>query len=224
MHKISGIRFLILASVISQLTLSLTVLETSAQTRQPASTWQRIMNILLPPRQRQRPISRPIQQGALCFIAPSNQVVYSTRPMFLWKGNLKKVAVVNSGRDDYFWSDDKINEQKNFVIYAGEKELQPGQSYEWHGFIGKNPALLASFQVMDTQRRQVMDSELKALEVQLNAKGASKETIALERANYFIKQELWSDVLREAYSVPNPSPELSQILQKLPNELCEGAS
>jgi hypothetical protein len=44
---------------------------------------------------------------------------------------------------------------------------------------------------------------LRQLEERL--KGASAETMALEKANYFAKQELRSDALRELYSVPKPS-------------------
>lgn len=221
-NKISSKSVSILVGIISILVLPL-MTSSSAQMKQQGLSWQRILKALFSPSRPQHPISRPIQQVSLCFIAPNNQTIYSTRPLLLWKGNLKKVAVTNLGRDDYFWSDDKINGQKNFVVYGGQ-ELKPGQSYEWHGFIGENPAILASFQVMDAQRRSFIDNELKALETQLKANRVSKETIALERANYFVKKELWSDVLQEAYSVPNPSSELLQILQKLPDDLCKGAS
>ncbi|KYC35451.1 hypothetical protein WA1_06395 [Scytonema hofmannii PCC 7110] len=223
-RKKNGICTLMLAGVASMLVFPvlMTPETTSAQTTQQSFSWQTVFDSLFG-RRKQRPISRPIQQGALCFIAPSHQkAIYSTRPLFLWKGTLKKIAVANLGSNNYFWSE-KISGQKSFVTYAAKDKLQPGESYEWQGFIGENPAILAPFQVMDSQQRQVVNNELKALETRSQAKNANKEEVALERANYFVQKELWSDALQEAYSVPNPSTELSQLLQKLPDELCKSS-
>ena len=44
--------------------------------------------------------------------------------------------------------------------------------------------------------------------------GASAETIALERANYFAKKELWLDALRELYSLPKLSAELTRAIAR----------
>jgi hypothetical protein len=41
------------------------------------------------------------------------------------------------------------------------------------------------------------------------------EKMALEKANYFAEQELWSDALRELYSVPNPSAELKDAIAQI---------
>jgi Domain of Unknown Function (DUF928) len=221
-HRKIGIRPLILTAVTLILTFPqlLMTLETiSANSKKQQLSWQRVLGSIFR-RNIQRPTSRPVKNGDLCFIAPANQKpIYSNRPLFLWKGNFKKIAVANLNNDNPFW-ETNISAQKSFVIYTAKDELQPGKTYEWHGYL-ESPVLLARFQVMDAQQRQVVSDELKALEKQLQAKNANKQTIALERAKYFADKELWSDALQEAYSVSNPSAELSQILRDLPNQLCK---
>ncbi|MBW4510741.1 MAG: hypothetical protein KME64_30120 [Scytonematopsis contorta HA4267-MV1] len=229
MHKNIGFRSLILLGVTS--ILASTAVFTSAQTtparKNPqASSWPAILQRI---RRRQQPISRPLK-GAVCFISPQHnnpesskpqpKPIYSSRPLFLWNGNISKIALSNPGSDNYFW-ENKKTQQKNFVTYEGQDELKPGNSYEWIGFRGKTPIILSQFKIMDAQQRQLITNELKALETRLRAEGANKETIALNRADYFIGKELWSDVFQEIYSIPNPSPELLGELQKLPKEICE---
>jgi hypothetical protein len=71
---------------------------------------------------------------------------------------------------------------------------------------------------MEAQQRQRIIVDLWTLERQLQ--GASREEIALAKANYFAQRQLWSDVLQQAYSVQNPSAELAKFVQKLPTQLC----
>lgn len=62
-------------------------------------------------------------------------------------------------------------------------------------------------------------AELPQLEERVE--GASQETIALEKANYFAGKELWSDALRELSSVPTPSVELKNAIALLQaHDLC----
>lgn len=186
--------------------------------KQPNSGWQTVFSAMR--RRRQRPVSRPLEIGSICFISPVNQgLVYSNRPFFVWKGNLKKIAVTNFGSDDLLWQNE-IKGKNSFVSYTGKVNLLPGESYEWRGFIGENPAVLADFQMMDKQQRQVVTNDLKSLEIRLNKKGSNKQVMALEKAKYFVNKELWSDALQEAYSIPNPPAELSQLLRDFPNQMC----
>lgn len=60
--------------------------------------------------------------------------------------------------------------------------------------------------MMKAEDRDRISAELKELESKPNA---------LERINYFSQKQLWSDVLREIYSVPNPSPELKQTINQI---------
>ena len=66
---------------------------------------------------------------------------------------------------------------------------------------------------MEQQQRDRISAELTQLQAQLQ--DASEETIALEKANYFVKQELWADALRELYSVSNPSPTLTAAIKEI---------
>jgi hypothetical protein len=223
-HKETGIRSLILTGVglmlvLPQLLMTPESILANSKKQQPSS-WQSILaKIFL--RQPRQPISRPIKNGDLCFISPTNQKpIYSIHPLFLWKGNFRRIAVANLGSKE-FLGEIKHNKQKSFISYGGKEKLQPGEVYQWYGFIGENPAIVAEFEVMNPQQRQVMSGDLKKLERQLQVKGANKEIIALHKVQYFIDQELWSDAIQEAYSVPNPSTELSQMLRDLPENLCK---
>ena len=45
--------------------------------------------------------------------------------------------------------------------------------------------------------------------------------IVLGRIDYFVEKQLWSDVLREIYSVENPSPELKELITQIQsNDFC----
>ncbi|HAJ58363.1 MAG TPA: hypothetical protein DCP31_03070, partial [Cyanobacteria bacterium UBA8543] len=68
--------------------------------------------------------------------------------------------------------------------------------------------------------RDQIKMQLQNLEKELQAKGASAEEIAMQRAQFFVQQNLWSDVLQAAYSVKNPSPALTEMIEALPNKLC----
>ncbi|KYC41771.1 hypothetical protein WA1_17225 [Scytonema hofmannii PCC 7110] len=214
-NKISGIRFLMcvsFASISVIPTLAIAPEITRGQTSIYVSSWQNMFHWLVK-RKKQRPISR----GDLCLISP-NEKIYSTQPLFLWKGNLKKIEVSEVDGNKYAW---KPNiEQKTSVTYTGKEALQPGNSYKWEGFLGDNPAIFANFQIMDEQERLVISNELKALEKQLQAKKADEKTVALEKAQFFAEKELWSDVLQQVYSVPKASSELLQIRKDLPEKLC----
>ena len=78
---------------------------------------------------------------------------------------------------------------------------------------------------MEAQKRDHITNDLTKLEERREKQGASAEKIALEKANYFAQQELWSDALREIYAVPNPSAELTRIIQQIPSTVyCDTAA
>ncbi|MUG97660.1 hypothetical protein F7734_37230 [Scytonema sp. UIC 10036] len=217
-NKSARIRFLTwvgLALIAVVPALLITPEITIGQTRTYVSSWSDVFHWLVK-RKKQRPISRDPKRS-LCLVTP-NEKIYSTQPLFLWKGNLKKIAVSKVRSDNNFWSLSDV-EQKNLAIYTGET-LQPGSSYEWKGFLGDNPTIFSTFQIMDEQERQVITNELKILEKQLQAKKADEQTVDLEKAQFFADKELWSDVLQQVYSVPKASGELLQIRKDVPEKLC----
>ncbi|GAB4203608.1 MAG: hypothetical protein Fur006_58080 [Coleofasciculaceae cyanobacterium] len=168
---------------------------------------------------------RPI--SGLCAIAPVKlvdrdakqeenreiQKVWSDRPLFLWNsqgGTVEKIELFLEKSDTALWSRE-FPEGATSIIYDG-KPLQPGQTYEWQ-LTAPFPQAQPLFRVMDSQEREEIKVGLKQLEEKF--KGASTEKIALEKANYFAEQELWSDALRELYSVPNPSAELRDAIAQI---------
>lgn len=189
-------------------------------TRQRPLFWTNISQVLFakkPPINPRKGGSR----GDLCMISPDaprqTRIVWSDRPLFLWQGQVKKIELTNISNNTKFWDQtvEKIQQQ----TYTG-KPLQPGKTYKWEVFIGDSPAKFVKFRIMESQQRDRITAELNALENQLKAKGANAEAIALAKAEYFAKYNLWSDVLQQAYSVQQPSAELAKIIEEIPQRLC----
>lgn len=217
LNKMTGIRLLMLAGLASVSivpALLITPEITIGQTKVQKTSLTGIIDWLLG-KKKERPISR----GDLCLVSPNGKI-YSTNPMFLWQGKLKKIAVAKLPNRQNFWDLENIG-QNNLAIYSGEEALQPGKKYQWKAFLGENPSLLANFQLMDAQERQQITDELKILEQRLQTQGADEKTIALEKADFFTKHGLWSDVLQQLYSVPNLSKELPPEKTNLLKKLCE---
>lgn len=189
---------------------------------QQTFSWTIISQVLFgkkPPIQPRKGGSRdPV---SICMVSPDapiqGRIVWSDRPVFIWKGSVQKIAVRLVGSEEDIWSQSVGGIQsKN---YTGEA-LQPGQRYDWLVFYGKSPNKFVSFQVMDAQQRDRITTQLRTLEKRLKAKGVNTEAIATAKANFFADRQLWSDVLQQAYSVEKPSPELDRIRKDIPDHLC----
>jgi hypothetical protein len=154
----------------------------------------------------------------VCMISPNasdeTRIVWSDRPLFIWKGKVNTIAIRRKGSTTYLWSQNITGVES--TTYTG-RPLAPGQSYEWV----VNDNTFVPFQVMKAQPRKQIAEKLTSLEKQQLAQGASPETIALAKANYFAQTELWSDALQETFSVPKPSANLVKIRQDLVVELCK---
>jgi hypothetical protein len=167
--------------------------------------------------------------GGICAIAPAKlgdrdakeedtQIpleVWSDRPLFLWNikgGTAQRIELSRDGNKGILWY--QHIERETRAVYDG-KPLEPGQSYVWELFASVPYPVRTRvlFQVMEPEKRDRISVELTQLEERL--KGASAETIALEKANYFAKEGLWSDALQELYSVPKPSAELRDAIALL---------
>jgi hypothetical protein len=198
---------------------------TEAQRTYLALSWGDIWNVLRGKRK-----SGGSRGGAICEIAPVKlvdrnakeetqdiQEVWSESPLFLWTikgGTAQKIQLFVYRNEELLWSPEiKAGETK--VVYDG-KPLQPGQIYEWQlSALAPVPTKSSGvrFKFMDSQKRDRITAELRQLEERLE--GASAETMALEKANYFAERGLWSDALRELYSVPKPSVELRDAIALL---------
>ncbi|MCC5610473.1 hypothetical protein LC612_27915 [Nostoc sp. CHAB 5834] len=185
---------------------------------QQTFSWANISRILFskkPPVEPRKGGSRPTH--AICMVSPDApakpRIVWSDRPLFIWKGRVQTIAVrpINSEQD--LWNQ-PVTQTQN-ITYQGQP-LQPGQTYEWV----VNSSAFVPFQIMETQQRDHITAELKTLENQLQAQGADIEAITLTKAKYFADSNLWSDALQQAYSVQEPSDGLQKMIKNIHN-LCD---
>ena len=141
-------------------------------------------------------------------------LVWSTQPVFFWKGEMKGIEVRHIRSDKLMWSQN-LEPTTNSIIYQGEP-LQPGKAYFWREILPDKEALSRrSFRMMKAEDRDRISAELKQLESKLKTEGVSADQIVLRRVEYFADKELWSDVFREIYSVQNPSPKLKELIKQI---------
>ena len=154
----------------------------------------------------------------VCMVSPDaprvQRKVWSDRPLFLWQGYASTIAVRHQGSKTNLWIHPAVHTQN--ITYTGEL-LQPGQVYEWV----VNNRQFIPFQVMNKEERDRISTDLQNIEKQLQSTGANTEVIALAKANYFAENNLWSDVLQQVYSVPEPSDELTAFRQDIVHSLCK---
>ncbi len=143
--------------------------------------------------------------------------IWSEQPLFLWQGKMKGIEVREMRTNQQLW-EQPLEPTTNSILYQG-KELQPGIAYYWRNTIPlEELPTKISFRLMDDQKRNQVTADLTALESKLKANDASAERIALERVNYFINKQLWSDALREIYLMPNPPAEGTDVIDKINNK------
>ena len=188
-----------------------------------ALSWGDIWNKLR--RKKGRRGSRSGDEINFCMISPgklkdtdkekASLKVWSTQPVFVWKGEIKGIEVRHIRSNKLIWSQ-SVNPQTQNLIYQGEEPLQPGEAYLWREKLPDNQVpSRVSFRIMKPEERNSISTELNKLESNLKAKGASQEEIILARIEYFAKKQLWSDVFQQVYSVKNPSPKLEQKVKQI---------
>lgn len=74
---------------------------------------------------------------------------------------------------------------------------------------------------MDGNERDRITAELTHLENRMKQYNATAEMIAYTKAKYFARNNLWANVLQEAYAVKNPSSALSKFIQTIPEKFCK---
>ena len=165
-------------------------------------------------------------QKPICLISPDapsqTRIIWNTKPFFLWEGDIKKIAVAIPGNKEYLKTQIVTGNQS--ANYTG-KPLEPGQTYRWLIFLnereGTSPTMFVPFKIVEAPQRNRISAELRLLERLQKNEGADAENIAVTKAEYFAQKGLLSDSLQQFYSVPNPSPELLQIIEDIPNQLCK---
>ncbi|MBD2510073.1 DUF928 domain-containing protein [Nostoc muscorum FACHB-395] len=176
-----------------------------------------------PPIQPRKGGSRPTVRSTndICMISPdkpeTTRIVWSDRPLFIWQGQVNKIVVLNKNTGKK-WTQ-PVTETQSISTYTADKPLQPGETYEWVVSYDANLSLSVKFQVMEAQQRDRITADLQNLEKQLKAENKDPEAITLAKAKYFAENQLWSDVLQQAYSVQFRSDELQKMIKNIDN-LC----
>ena len=158
----------------------------------------------------------------LCLVSPNQLIdvnsqaksieeIWHQKPLFVWQsGKLKAVSLKDENRT--YWQQEVNNTQTN-LLYNG-KPLQPGTTYTLVVF-NPHETALKRIQVVAPDKHQKIAADLVEIENQLKSEGADREEIALEKADYFAKLQMWSDVIWELYSIPHPSDELKETLEQI---------
>jgi hypothetical protein len=169
-------------------------------------------------------------RGDVCLVSPAPGepgLIWSDRPLFVWELRTPDsitidhllITVVNFDSRELIWSQELPPDMKS-IIYAGQG-LQPGQDYavSISSRTDDNPDRYL-FQITEPEQQQQITTQLQILEQQLQASGATAETIAIQKAQYLIDQGFTSDGFQVLYAVENPSAELTQTLQIFISQQC----
>lgn len=171
--------------------------------------------------------NRFISRGeSVCLISPGNsgeQLVWSDRPLFIWRGEMMTPTEINlytAGNDlneQPVWTE-TILPNTNTITYTGQ--LQPGSTYDWE-LVSDDNTYRKTMQLMEQPQREAIAAELTSITNNLQDSNATAEDIAIAKADYFISQKLGSDALQELYSVENPSADLAEQISNIEQQLCE---
>ncbi|MGA7935198.1 MAG: hypothetical protein WCA35_16740 [Kovacikia sp.] len=167
-------------------------------------------------------------KGQLCLLVPAQadkpEGMWHDRPLFVWRGLELTIGLRQAGSETVFWrrSLSQPGTLVNQIQYTGPP-LQPGQSYELLLFsspTAAQPGRPQPFTVMSASKRAPVTTALQALTAKLAKEKASEETIAQERARYFLDHDLQTDALQEVYRVKKASAALSQVATDISERLC----
>ncbi len=150
----------------------------------------------------------------------ASKQVWSLQPLLVWQLQGTQVDAVQLsawGELEPLWRREP-SPGTTQVLYDGPP-LEPGRTYEWELVVADPLGTGAlgdwvEFTVMPADERAQVARDLAQLEARVAAT-ASEEAIALRRATYFAERALWSDALRELYSVAEPSPTLAAARAQL---------
>lgn len=191
-----------------------------------ASAWSSFLRWFQP---RKPPFAgRPTRQDATCIISPilvngeTVVKIWNDRPSIVWRGKgTRKIEMTQQGNKKSILEQAINSENQAGQVQYTKGTLQPESVYTWRLLdIDLDPTQTRQFQPIAASQRNKITAELKALQSQLESKGASPEAIALRRAEFFIQKDLGSDAVQELFAVKNPSEELKKTIDKITDEIC----
>lgn len=221
-----NLRGLLSSSVLPLVAIASSCLTVPSAIAQPQLSWQGVTNRMFGGKEPRAPGSggrggsRPAN---LCWITPTD-MVWNSRPQLVWSGSFRAVGVRPVGTETLLWRSIAPVDNKLHRLEYGGTPLEPGKAYEWVFFFSENantPMLRVPFQLVDANQQTTIKTDLAKLNAPDQKQKTNAEALALQRANYFAQQQLWSDVLQEVYSVKNPSPELQQTAQAIEKQICQ---
>ena len=163
--------------------------------------------------------------GDLCLISPNTLVntessensygkyvtIWHQNPLFMWQsGSISKIILKNDAGVQW---EKTLEPSSRYIFYDG-KPLELGKTYKLIVF-APHETELYQIKVVNSEQHQQITADL--LTKPLEAKGVNPEEIALVKANYFLERQMWSDVLWELYSIPNPTDKLKTTLEQVNN-------
>ena len=175
--------------------------------------WERI---------RRKKVAGGSRSDNLCIVSPNllidresqaNNIkeIWHQQPLFIWRSNKLK-AVGLKDENSISWQQE-VKATQTSLFYNG-KPLKPGNTYTLVVFKPYETEF-QNLQLVTPDRHQKIAADLAKIENQLKSEGANKEEIALQKADYFARLQMWSDVFWQLYSVPNPSDELKATLEEV---------
>lgn len=202
------------------------------------ATWDHVFeSFLFPERNNEPPESQPGgsrgTEDMICSLAPLDQETYlklenqvwNNRPIFVWTGKVERIELYAETSGNLIWKQ-TVTPEKNQISYTGEP-LKSGESYKLYLYDVSDPepsyppSVALDFKVVEAEKSQQITQALNQLETQLQQNKATPEAIALARAEYFAKQQLWSDVVMESVLVKSPPSGLTELLEtKIPELVC----
>lgn len=162
-----------------------------------------------------------VSRGNLCVLSPGvlgkTNMIWSSQPLFLWRGEVSNLLVRDYDTDEIIWQRSDLT-GKEQVAFNGEP-LQSGQAYIWEAS-NAEIAVRYEFVVKPSAERQLIAAELANDENLQNSK-LSRDHSVLTTAQYFGKKGLWSDLFQVLYSTDGSSVDMNQYLDFLSDFICK---
>lgn len=224
MFKSVGISMLLVPAVLSA-GMSVQLEAASAQTIQSGlsetdSSFRQLLRRIF--RDDEWQDSPTISSGELCLLAPAmaeqETLVWHEGPIFVWQGEIAKMAVVDSVNNAVMWEYEPPSQQK-FIRYDGEP-LQLGRLYHWQAYNDVSlttPIAFASFEVMSRAQQQLVANGLAIAESKVAGITATK----LARVEYFALRGLPMDALQSLFLVDSTDIDIVEARQETVDRLCE---
>jgi hypothetical protein len=138
-------------------------------------------------------------QDSICMLSPifnSNAVhrLWTRQPLIVWAGYSSAFQLVDTQSKKIVWQKKVGKESGRIKI---DVPLESGKSYTLKSFSFGNPETVkveATFQTVTATEWSQINKDLLSIEQISIAQGKIYKEVALEKATYFAKNQLWGDV------------------------------